>query len=218
MQRYRHLLFDLDGTLTDPAEGITKCIAYALDHFGIETPDLHGLRSWIGPPIKQSLMEIHLFDEAKADIGVTKYRERFSDIGLYENEIFDGIPELLASAKQKGYQIYLATSKPTIFAERILQHFNIDQYFDFVGGSALDDSRPTKAHVIRHVIENTGLKDPENALMIGDRKHDIIGGQSCRMDTTGVLYGYGTKEELESFGATYIVESIAKLSEFLLDN
>lgn len=218
MQRYHYLLFDLDGTLTDPAEGITKSIAYALDYFGIETPNLHDLRSWIGPPIKQSLMEIHHFDEAKADIGVAKYRERFSDIGLYENELFEGIPELLDSAKEKGHQIYLATSKPTIFAARILQHFHIDKYFDFVGGSTLDDSRPTKAHVIRHVIENTGLKAPSNALMIGDRKYDIIGGKSCNMDTVGVLYGYGSHGELQSHGATYIVESIARLSEFLLDN
>lgn len=217
MNKYNQLLFDLDGTLTDPSEGITKCIAYALQHFGIETPDLTALQSWIGPPIKQSLMGIHHFDEAKADLGVEKYRERFADTGIYENRLFDGIPELLESLKNQGYKLYLATSKPTVFAERILRHFDIEQYFDFIGGSCLDDSRPTKAHVIGHVIDKTGIIHTDKALMIGDRKYDILGGKAFAMDTLGVLYGFGTKSELEQAGARYIISSITELSFFLLN-
>ncbi|NGF56110.1 HAD family hydrolase [Parapedobacter sp. SGR-10] len=216
MKKYNHLLFDLDGTLTDPSEGITKCIAYALQHFGIETSDLTALQSWIGPPIKQSLMDIHHFDEAKADLGVEKYRERFAEIGLYENRLFDGIPELLESLKKQDYRLYLATSKPTIFAERILDHFEISSYFDFVGGSCLDDSRPTKAHVIRHVLDETGITDTDKALMIGDRKYDILGGKTFAIDTVGVLYGFGSRPELEQAGATYIVDSIAELEDLLV--
>lgn len=218
MKKYKQLFFDLDGTLTDPSEGITKSIAYALDYFGISVPDINDLLPWIGPPIKQSLMDIYDFDESKADLGVEKYRERFTDIGIYENRIFDGIPDLLAAAKAKGYKIYLATSKPTVFAERILVHFNIDHFFDFVGGSALDDSRPTKAHVIRHVIEEAGVLDMNNALMIGDRKYDILGAEAFQMDSLGVLYGFGAREELESHGATFVVDSVSELSTFLLED
>ncbi len=216
MRKYNHLLFDLDGTLTDPSEGITKCIAYALQYFGIETPDLAALQPWIGPPIKQSLMEIYHFDEVKADLGVAKYRERFAEIGIYENKLFDGVPDLLALLKEQDYKLYLATSKPTIFAERILHHFEIASYFDFVGGSCLDDSRPTKAHVIGHVIDETRMVHTDNALMVGDRKYDILGGKAFAMDTLGVLYGFGTKPELQEAGATYIVDNLSELSDLLL--
>ncbi|HMR19344.1 MAG TPA: HAD hydrolase-like protein [Sphingobacterium sp.] len=216
IKQYNYLLFDLDGTLADPSEGITKCIAYALEHFGIETPDLHILESWIGPPIKQSLMEIHHFDEAQADLGLEKYRERFTETGIYENRLFDDVPELLSQLKQKGYHISLATSKPTVFAERILEHFGIRQYFDFVGGAGLDDSRPTKGHVIQHVIEQTALNNPSEALMIGDRKYDIIGGKSFQIDTAGLLHGFGSREELTEAGATYIFDDLEMLADFLI--
>ncbi len=214
MKRYNHLLFDLDGTLADPSEGITKSIAYALDHLGISSPSLTALQSWIGPPIKQSLMDLYNLDEVAADRGVAKYRERFTDIGIYENKLFEGIPELLEAAKAQDYNIYLATSKPTVFAERILRYFKIDPYFNFVGGSGLDDSRPTKAHVIEHVMDQTDIS-ADTALMIGDRKYDIIGGQTFQIDTVGVLYGFGDRTELEKAGATYIVDNIHELGDFL---
>lgn len=215
MKKYRHLLFDLDGTLADPSEGITKCIAYALEYFGIKTENLDSLKSWIGPPIKDSLMEIYHFDEAKADLGVEKYRERYTDIGIYENRLYDGVPELLFRLKESGYHIALATSKPTVFAQRIVEHFKIDPYFDFVGGAGLDDSRPTKGHVIQHVIEETKLI-PSQSLMIGDRKYDIIGGKGAQMDTVGLLHGFGHREELQNAGATYIFEGLTELEEHLL--
>ncbi|EEI92906.1 HAD hydrolase, family IA, variant 1 [Sphingobacterium spiritivorum ATCC 33300] len=215
MKQYRNLLFDLDGTLTDPFEGITKSIAYALEHFDIETTDLNTLKPLIGPPLKQSLIEIYHFDEQKADEGVAKYRERFADKGLFENILFEGIPELLASARSKGYKLYLATSKPTVFATQILNHFHLDQYFEFVGGSELDDSRPTKTHVIEYVLQENNIQNLTETLMIGDRKHDIIGAKNTGLDSVGVLYGFGDQEELSHAGATYIAEDIPALKNML---
>jgi phosphoglycolate phosphatase len=218
MKQYRNLLFDLDGTLSDPAEGITKSIAYSLAHFGIQVTDLDTLKPLIGPPIKQSLVEYYHFDEAQADEGVLKYRERFAEKGLYENILYDGIVDVLATAKNNGYKLYLATSKPTVFAEQILEYFGISSYFDFVGGSALDDSRPTKTHVIQHVLYENNIHDLEHTLMIGDRKYDIIGGKNTRLDTLGVLYGFGNLQELQTAGATYTAESVGMLHEFLNNN
>ncbi|WP_293898000.1 MULTISPECIES: HAD-IA family hydrolase [unclassified Sphingobacterium] len=214
MKSYKHILFDLDGTLTDPAEGITKCIAYALESKGIQTSDLNSLKSLIGPPLKDSFMHTFGFEENEAITCVEKYRERFSTVGLYENILFDRVPELLEQLKSRDYHIYLATSKPEIFAKKILSHFAIDQYFDFAGGSALDDSRPTKTSVIQYVMENTNLTDPQNCIMIGDRKHDLIGARETGMDAIGVLYGYGSRTELEQESPAYLLHSVADLIEF----
>jgi len=214
MKSYKHILFDLDGTLTDPAEGITKCIAYALESKGIQTADLNSLKALIGPPLKDSFMHTFGFEEKEAITCVDKYRERFSTVGLYENILFDRVPELLEQLKSRDYHIYLATSKPEIFAKKILSHFAIDQYFDFAGGSALDDSRPTKTSVIQYVMENTKLTDPQNCIMIGDRKHDLIGARETGMDAIGVLYGYGSRTELEQESPAYLLHSVADLIEF----
>ncbi|WP_411973541.1 HAD-IA family hydrolase [Sphingobacterium sp. Lzh-3] len=214
MNSYKHILFDLDGTLTDPAEGITKSIAYALESKGIHTADLNSLKPLIGPPLKDSFIHTFGFDESEAIACVEKYRERFSTIGLYENILFDRIPELLALLKTKGYSIYLATSKPEIFAHKILQHFAINTYFDFAGGSALDDSRPTKTSVIQYVMEQAKLTSPQDCLMIGDRKHDLIGARETGMDAVGVLYGYGSQAELEQEDPTYLLATVTDLMEF----
>jgi len=154
------------------------------------------------------------FEEKEAITCVDKYRERFSTVGLYENILFDRVPELLEQLKSRDYHIYLATSKPEIFAKKILSHFAIDQYFDFAGGSALDDSRPTKTSVIQYVMENTGLTDPQNCIMVGDRKHDLIGARETGMDAIGVLYGYGSRTELEQESPAYLLHSVADLIEF----
>lgn len=214
MKSYKHILFDLDGTLTDPAEGITKCIAYALEAKGIITPDLDSLKPLIGPPLKDTFMHSYGFGEQEALVCVDKYRERFAMQGLYENMLFDGVPELLERLKSKDYKVYLATSKPEIFAHRILQHFAIDQYFDFAGGSALDDSRPTKTSVIQYVMENARLTNPHDCIMIGDRKHDLIGARETNMDAIAVLYGYGSQAELEQESPAYLLHSVADLIEF----
>lgn len=214
MKSYKHILFDLDGTLTDPAEGITKCIAYALEARGIHTPDLNNLKPLIGPPLKDTFMHTYGFEEKEALVCVDKYRERFATQGLYENLLFDGIPELLEGLKSKDYKIYLATSKPEIFARKILQHFAIDRYFDFAGGSALDDSRPTKTSVIQYVLDHAQLVDPQHCVMIGDRKHDLIGARETHMDAIGVLYGYGSEEELVKEKPTYLLHSVKDLIQF----
>ena len=214
MKSYKHILFDLDGTLTDPAEGITKCIAYALEAKGIITSDLDSLKPLIGPPLKDTFMHSYGFEEQEALACVDKYRERFAMQGLYENMLFDGVPELLQRLKSKDYKVYLATSKPEIFARRILQHFAIDQYFDFAGGSALDDSRPTKTSVIQYVMENARLTSPHDCIMIGDRKHDLIGARETNMDAIAVLYGYGSQAELEQESPAYLLHSVADLFEF----
>ncbi|MDR2272134.1 MAG: HAD family hydrolase [Sphingobacterium sp.] len=214
MKSYKHILFDLDGTLTDPAEGITKCIAYALEARGIHTPDLNSLKPLIGPPLKDTFMHTYGFEEKEALVCVDKYRERFATQGLYENLLFDGIPELLEGLKSKDYKIYLATSKPEIFARKILQHFAIDRYFDFAGGSALDDSRPTKTSVIQYVLDHAQLVDPQHCVMIGDRKHDLIGARETHMDAIGVLYGYGSEEELVKEKPTYLLHSVKDLIQF----
>ncbi|MGE8430707.1 MAG: HAD-IA family hydrolase [Sphingobacterium sp.] len=214
MKSYKHILFDLDGTLTDPAEGITKCIGYALESKGIHTADLNSLKPLIGPPLKDSFIHNFGFEESEAIACVEKYRERFSTIGLYENILFDRIPELLTLLKTKGYNIYLATSKPEIFAHKILQHFEINTYFDFAGGSALDDSRPTKTSVIQYVMEKAKLTNPQDCLMIGDRKHDLIGARETGMDAVGVLYGYGSQAELEQESPTYLIQTVPDLIEF----
>jgi len=214
MKSYKHILFDLDGTLTDPAEGITKCIAYALESKGVHITDLNSLKPLIGPPLKDSFMHTFGFGESEAIACVEKYRERFSTLGLYENILFDRVPELLEHLKTRDYKIYLATSKPEIFARKILSHFAIDPYFDFAGGSALDDSRPTKTSVIQYVMENTNLTSPQHCIMIGDRKHDLIGARETGMDAIGVLYGYGSQAELEQESPAYLLHSLADLIEF----
>jgi phosphoglycolate phosphatase len=168
----------------------------------------------IGPPLKDSFIHTFGFGESEAIACVEKYRERFSVIGLYENILFDRIPELLTLLKTKGYSIYLATSKPEIFAHKILQHFEINTYFDFAGGSALDDSRPTKTSVIQYVMEKAKLTNPQECLMIGDRKHDLIGARETAMDAVGVLYGYGSQAELEQESPTYLIQTVPDLIEF----
>lgn len=216
MKGYKHILFDLDGTLADPSEGITKSIAYALRHFDIQITDLKSLESWIGPPIKDSLREIYNFDEAQAELAVQKYRERFATKGIYENRLFEEVPTLLSDLNKRGYSIHLATSKPELYAEQILNHFNISSYFDFIAGAAMDDSRPTKAHVIERVLRERNLTNLSDLLMVGDRKYDVIGGQSVGIDTAGVLHGFGSKDELTSAGATYVFPDLNTLKEFLL--
>ena len=201
--KYQYLFFDLDGTVTDPMQGITRSVAYALNHFGIVVNDLRELCPFIGPPLKDSFIEFYQFTEVQAEEAVKKYRERYSETGLYENEVYPGMAELLEQARRKGYQLMMATSKPDVFAGLIL------------GGSGLDGSRHTKADVIEYVIRENGITDLSKVVMIGDRKHDIIGAKAVGIDSIGVLYGYGDREELMTAGADYIVEDIEELMSLL---
>lgn len=213
----QYLLFDLDGTLTDSMEGIVNSVLYALEYYGIHEEDMQKLRSFIGPPLKDSLMETYGFDDEKADEAVAKYREYFGEKGLLENAVYPGIPELLEKLKAAGKTLLVATSKPTVYTNRILEHFDLMKYFADVQGSNLDGSRTKKDEVIAYVLEANGISDREAAVMIGDRKHDVLGGKKCGLDTIGVLYGFGSRRELEAAGAGQIAEDVKELEKILLE-
>lgn len=209
-----HILFDLDGTLTDPKEGITRSVEYALNKFDIYIEHLDELLPYIGPPLYESFIELHHFTEEQALQAVAYYRERYSDIGLFENMVIEGIPHLLEGLKNNGYQMYIATSKPTVFAEQILKHYGLDHYFTHIGGSNLDGTRSKKQEVIQFVLDENSIL-PEEALMIGDRKHDIIGAIGCGVESIGVTFGYGSREELELAGADHIAYRVQEVSEII---
>lgn len=237
---YKYLLFDLDGTLTDPKEGIINCIVYALKKSEIEPPELSELMKCIGPPLMDSFRDFFGMDEEHAAKATADYRERFKEKGIYENKLYEGMDKALAMLKEEGFIIALATSKPTPFAKEILRYFDIGKYFDIVYGSEFNGVRETKTDVIVDVLkdlqENYEVKadNSEQAMiqgadrrfseaflkkcvMIGDRKHDLIGAKNCNIDSIGVRYGYAPEGELEEYGATNIVEDIDGLVKYLLD-
>lgn len=213
-----YLLFDLDGTLTDPKQGITTCVQYALRSLGIEEPDLDKLEVFIGPPLKNSFMEFYGLDEEKADVAIAKYRERFQTTGLYENEIYTGIAEMLLTLQQNGMHLAVASSKPTVFVEKILEHFKIKKYFEVIVGSELDGTRVNKDEVVKEALKRLFQNKPvekEKVYMIGDRKFDVEGAHAQGIESVGVSYGYGSQEELKEAKADYIVRSVEELEKFL---
>lgn len=216
---YDYILFDLDGTLTDPKEGITKSVQYALKAFGIDEPDLDKLEPFIGPPLKTSFMEFYGFDEEKAEEAVAKYRENFKDVGIFQNRVYKGIPRMLRKLKSKGKRLAVSSSKPQIFVERILEHFRLRKYFDVVVGSELDGRRVEKEEVVEEALRQL-LGDNkyghEEVVMVGDRKFDVEGGIAHDITTMAVAYGYGSMKELKEAKAEYIVRSVQELRETLL--
>lgn len=217
MKNKTHILFDLDGTLTDPAIGITRSVNHALEYFGIRTADLQGLCKFIGPPLLDSFMKYYGFDENRAAMAVEKYREYFREKGIYENELIEGIEELLAKLIGDGRKLIVATSKPKVFADIILEHFGLMKYFDLVCGSELDGTRVNKDEVIMYALEKAGISDLDKAVMIGDREHDVIGARKAGIDCIGVLFGYGSRRELQDAGATILVGTVKELEAVLLD-
>ena len=214
-----YLLFDLDGTLTDPKVGITTCVQYALKTFGIDEPDLDKLEPFIGPPLLDSFKEFYGFDDEKAQAAIEKYRERFRDVGIFENEIYRGVPEMLKKLKQRGLHLGVASSKPTVFVEKILEHFRIKDYFEVVVGSELDGTRSDKAEVVLEALRRffpNGRVQKHKVFMIGDRKFDVIGAKNVGVESVAVSYGYGDMEELMQAHADYIVRSVEELKRFLL--
>ncbi|MBQ6717909.1 MAG: HAD family hydrolase [Clostridia bacterium] len=212
---YNIFLFDLDGTLTDPGEGITNSVAYALNKFGIEVIDKTTLYNFIGPPLVDSFMKYYGFNKEDALLAVDYYREYFGVTGIFENQVFDGIPELLKGIKKSGRKISLATSKPEQYAVRILEHFDLLKYFDFVGAATMDETRSKKTDVIKYTLDSLGVVDKSNVVMVGDRHHDIKGAVQNGLDSIGVLFGYGNQEELEIAGATYIAETVNDILKFI---
>ena len=215
MQKKRTILFDLDGTLTDPMLGITKSVRYALSHFGIVVSSLEKLTPFIGPPLKGSFEKFYGFSEKDAEVALQKYREYFAETGIFENKVYEGIPDLLSGLKRQNKRLFLATSKPTVYAKKILEHFALAEYFDFVGGSLLSGERVEKLDVIHYVIAENNL-DKNDAVMVGDRCFDIAAGKEAGLSTIGVLYGYGDKKELTDSGADVLCETVYDLEKLLL--
>lgn len=213
---WKYLLFDLDGTLTDSHRGIINCVKYAYQAAGLQIPTDDKLLSYIGPPLIDSFQEFAGLTYEDAQKAVLKYRERYFVTGLFENRVYDGIQETLEKLKEMGYVIAVATSKPEEITLRVLKHFGLFHCFEAVVGSTMDSSRSKKADVIREVFHRLGLQegDKEYAIMIGDRKHDIIGAKECGISSLGVYYGYAPQGELERYGADYVVHTVDELLPF----
>ena len=208
-----HLLFDLDGTLTDPKEGITRCIVHALETLGYTAPKPDDLDFAIGPPLRAtfgSLLKTE--DRDLIELALATYRERFATIGLFENALYPNIREVLAQARSDGHRIFLATSKPHVYARQILAHFGLAEYFDSAHGSELDGRNDDKAELIAHLLQTEGL-DPAACLMFGDRKHDVIGARKNGVRAVGVTWGYGSASELREAGAIALCNEPITLSQ-----
>ena len=212
---YQYILFDLDGTLTNSELGITKSVQYALKKFDIEVEDRSVLRPFIGPPLGESFQVYYGLSKEESERAIEYYRERFSVKGLYENEVYPGVENLLQILKDRGKKLIIATSKPEKFTLMILEYFDLLKYFDFVAGATLDGSRGEKADVIRYALEMSGIEDKSEVIMIGDRKYDILGAKENGLKSMGVLYGFGDREELMEAGADYIVACAQDITEYL---
>lgn len=212
---YTYLLFDLDGTLTDSGSGILHCVQYALEQCGMPEPDETKLHPFIGPPLLESFQKISGMSPEQAAYAVKEYRRRFSKIGMFENAVYDGIPELLNMLQKAGYTLAVATSKPEVYTLQILAHFHLSAYFQVIAGSDIHREGETKADVIRLALRRLGLpeQNPPKTVMIGDRKHDIIGAKECGIPCIGVSYGYAPEGELETYHADIIVEDVAELGQ-----
>lgn len=214
--KYKYVLFDLDGTLTDPFEGITKSFKYALNAFGIDE-DCQDLKKVIGPPLINSFRDFYGFDEEMGKAAVAKYRERFADIGWRENRLLDGVPQMLEAVKNTGAGIALATAKPLVFAKKIIEEYDIAKYFDAVAGAELDGSINTKSQVVAKALDFFGNPPRDEVIMVGDRRDDVVGAGENGVKCIGVRVGYAEEGELESAKAEYIVDTIEELKNFLCE-
>ena len=208
---YKYILFDLDGTLIEPKEGITKCVAYALEKLNIHVNNLDDLTVFIGPPLIDSFMTYYHLTKEEADQAVKYYRERFKERGVIECELYPHILDILKEIKKLDKKIILATSKPEIFARKILERFDISKYFELIVGATLDGSRGEKSGVIEYALNEAGVKDLKEAIMVGDRKFDILGAKKNNIDSVGVTYGYAVGSELIESKPTYLINNITEL-------
>jgi len=214
---FDYYLFDLDGTLTDPKVGIIKSVQYSLESFGIDIEDPDSLTSFIGPPIRHSFKSLYNFDDESVEKAVEKFRERFLVKGIYENVMYEGIDTMLQKLTDAGKTLIIATSKPTPQAKTVLEYFNLDKYFKYISGSEINGDRSDKGEVILYALEQNNIDDLSRCIMIGDRKHDIIGAKTAGLKSIGVLYGYGDYAELSEAGADHIVKNVDELSNLLLN-
>lgn len=216
MDRYDPILFDLDGTLTDPGVGIRNSVAYALEKFGILVEHILDLNCFIGPPLQESFQRFYSFSKEQAEQAVVYYREYYQTRGMLENLVYGGIPEMLIQLKAHGKTLLVATSKPEVYARQILDHFVLTQYFDYIAGGNLDGTRCQKDEVIAYALEQCPPYASTKPLMVGDRKHDIIGAKRIGIDSIGVLFGYGSTEELADAGAMKLIGTVEELTQILL--
>ncbi len=212
---YKAVLFDLDGTVTDSGPGITRCVQYALEKIGHPEENLDALRVFVGPPLKEQFMEYAGVDEETALTAIRFYRERYEPVGMFENELYPGILELLEDLYRKGYQLAIASSKPEPYVKRILAHFGIDRYFKEVVGAGLDETRTRKVEVVEEALRRLGLADsPEKAILVGDKSHDVLGARAAGVECLAVTYGYGTPEELKGAQPLKILHTPAEVGYF----
>lgn len=209
------ILFDLDGTITDSKEGILNSVLYALESMGIGGFEKSFLEGFIGPPLAESFIKITGLGERETEIAIKTYREYYTRRGIFENSLYPGIAPLIEKLYKDGRKIALATTKPEVYAIRVLEYFKLEGFFSFVAGSRLDGSMTDKHHLIDHVMGKIGIEDKKAYVMCGDRSHDIIGAKKSGIQSIGVLYGYSSPGELERAGADSLVESILQLEDIL---
>lgn len=212
---YQTILFDLDGTLTDPGVGITNSVAYALEKYGISTGGRGELYRFIGPPLQDSFERFYGFSKEKAKQAVAYYREYYQDKGIYENRLYEGMDRFLKELSDAGKTLLVATSKPEEFAVRILEHFDIFKYFTYVAGATMDGTRSRKEDVIAYALKAANVENRQEAVMVGDREYDIAGAKKEGLCSIGVLYGYGSRQELEAAGADHVVERLEEIVQIV---
>lgn len=215
MKCYNTVLFDLDGTISDSGEGITNSVKYSLKKFGIIETDYEKLKKFVGPPLYASYEKYYGFSHEEAIKAVEYYREYYNAGGIFELRIYDGVIDILKYLKKSGKKIILATSKPEIYAEKIAKKFGFHELFDNISGALLDGSRIEKDDIIRYALERVGESDISKCIMIGDRSYDVLGAKAFNMDSIGVTWGYGDRAELETAGATYIVDKAEEIKEII---
>lgn len=212
---YQAILFDLDGTLTESGEGITKSVQYALEKIGKPEPDLDALRVFVGPPLLEQFMKYADLDRETAQQAVIFYRERYSTVGIYENRVYPGVEKMLEELRRKGYTLAVASSKPEFFVKKILEHFGLSPYFHEVVGSEMDGNRTGKSEVIEEALRRLHMEaHRERVLMIGDREHDVLGARKSGLDCLAVSYGYGDMEELAASKPLKIAASAEEIVDF----
>lgn len=212
---YQTIFFDLDGTLTESAPGITRSVAYALKKWGIEVEDLRTLEPFVGPPLAESFARYFGFTPEQCNDGIRYYREYYVNKGLFENSVYPGIGDMLRELKNAGKRLIVATSKPEEMAVRILEHFQLADCFERIAGASMDEKRVEKADVLRYVIEDLGQVDLTKAVMVGDRENDVRGARENGLPCIGVLYGYGSREELTEAGTAKIADTVEELKKML---
>lgn len=217
MGKYEYLFFDLDGTIIDSFESVTRCFAYALESYGIYVKDLNELKPILGPPLLDAFISLYGFSEEEAVKAVAKYRERYIHTYVSESKIYEDIKDVLEGLYKKGYKLVLATSKPEKYARTIIDHYDISKYFYFITGATMDKTRDSKTKVLQYILSELKIEDLSKVVMIGDRKFDLFGADKFGLDAIGVLYGYGEEEELENSPHVFLAKTPEELYNYIVE-